>query len=102
VPLNHLMEDAATAEISRAQIWQQIRHGATLEDGRVVEKALFRALLDEELPKIEARLAAAGVRRPRLNDAAKLFRAWSEADAFVEFLTVPAYEWVLAHEPKPA
>jgi malate synthase len=44
VPLNHLMEDAATAEISRAQIWQQLHHGATLEDGRVIDRALFRAL----------------------------------------------------------
>src|SRR6201993_3827507 len=54
VPLYHLMEDAATAEISRAQVWQWIRHGAKLADGRVVDVALCGALLDEELGKLRA------------------------------------------------
>ena len=102
VPLNHLMEDAATAEISRAQIWQWLRHGATLDDGRVVDRALFRALLDEELAKIETRLGESAFRRSRFREAAKMFRAWSEAEEFVEFLTLPAYQWVVAHEPKRA
>ncbi len=102
VPLNHLMEDAATAEISRAQIWQQIRHRATLDDGRTVDKALFRALLDEEMAKAAARLGEVRFRRSRFKEAARMFRSWSEADSFVEFLTLPAYEWVVAHEPKPA
>ena len=102
VPLNHLMEDAATAEISRAQIWQQLRHGAALDDGRVVDRALFRALLDEEMAKIETRLGETAFRRSRFREAAKMFRAWSEADEFVEFLTLPAYQWVVAHEPKRA
>ena len=98
VPLNHLMEDAATAEISRAQIWQQLHHGATLEDGRVIDRALFRALLADEVAKIEARLGAA-FRKTRFKEAAKMFREWSEASRFVEFLTLPAYDWVVAHEP---
>ena len=101
VPLNHLMEDAATAEISRAQIWQQIRHGATLEDGRVIDKALFRRLLEEELAKIEKRLGTA-FRKTRFKDAARMFRDWSEAPDFVAFLTLPAYDWIIAHEPKLA
>ena len=98
VPLNHLMEDAATAEISRAQIWQQLHHGATLEDGRVIDRALFRALLADEVAKIETRLGAA-FRKTRFKEAAKMFRDWSEAPRFVEFLTLPAYDWVVAHEP---
>src|SRR6184192_2750948 len=70
VPLYHLMEDAATAEISRAQIWQWIRHGAKLDDGRVVDAALCRALLEEELGKL--RTVAEG--DSRYDDAAELFR----------------------------
>ena len=101
VPLNHLMEDAATAEISRAQIWQQIRHGATLDDGRVIDKPLFRRLLDDEVARIEKRLGTA-FKKSRFKEAARMFRDWSEAPEFVAFLTLPAYDWVIAHEPKPA
>src|SRR5437868_14658163 len=70
VPLYHLMEDAATAEISRAQIWQWIRHGAKLDDGRVVDVALCGAVLDEEL----AKLRAGADDGARYEDAAALFR----------------------------
>ncbi len=101
VPLNHLMEDAATAEISRAQIWQQIRHGATLDDGRVIDKPLFRRLLEDEVARIEKRMGT-GFRKSRFKEAARMFRDWSEAPEFVAFLTLPAYVWVIAHEPKPA
>ncbi len=101
VPLNHLMEDAATAEISRAQIWQQIRHGATLEDGRVIDKPLFRRLLEDEVAKLEKRLGPA-FKKTRFKDAARMFRDWSEAPDFVAFLTLPAYDWIIAHEPKLA
>jgi len=101
VPLNHLMEDAATAEISRAQIWQQLHHGAKLEDGRRIDRALFRRLLGEELARIEKRMGPA-FRKSRFREAARMFRDWSEASSFVEFLTLPAYDWVIAHEPKPA
>src|SRR5207302_8197826 len=54
VPLYNLMEDAATAEISRAQVWQWIRHGVHLDDGRTIDRALCRNLLDEELAKLRA------------------------------------------------
>jgi malate synthase len=101
VPLNHLMEDAATAEISRAQIWQQLHHGAKLEDGRRIDRALFRRLLGEEMARIEKRMGPA-FRKSRFKEAARMFRDWSEASSFVEFLTLPAYDWVIAHEPKPA
>jgi malate synthase len=92
VPLYYLMEDAATAEISRAQIWQWIRHGAKLEDGRVVDVALCRAVLDEELGKLRA-VADHGT---RYEDAANLFRELIEAEVFPEFLTLPAYDMITA------
>jgi malate synthase len=92
VPLYNLMEDAATAEISRAQVWQWIRHGATLKDGRPVDAALCRAVLDEELAKLRETAAERG----RYDDAAKLFRELIEASAFPEFLTLPAYDMITA------
>jgi malate synthase len=91
VPLYHLMEDAATAEISRAQVWQWIRHRAKLEDGRTNDVALCRALLEEELTRLRA-TAAAG----RHVEAAGLFRGLIEAQSFPEFLTLPGYEMITA------
>jgi malate synthase len=85
------MEDAATAEISRAQVWQWIRHGAKLDDGRTIDAALCRKALDEELAKLRE-TAGAG----RYEDAAKLFRELIEAQAFPEFLTMPAYDMITA------
>jgi len=92
VPLYHLMEDAATAEISRAQIWQWIRHRARLEDGRIVDAGLCRELLGEELEKLRQSAADSG----RYEDAAKLFRELIEAPTFPEFLTLPAYDMITA------
>ena len=92
VPLHHLMEDAATAEISRAQIWQWVRHQAKLADGRTVDLALCRTLLDEELEKLEASVGEDDIANRRFGDAAALFRALIEAPHFPEFLTLPAYE----------
>ncbi len=91
-----LMEDAATAEISRSQVWQWIRHEAQLEDGRVVTPGLVRELAGEELEKIRAEVGDdewfQHEGRPR--ESRELFEAvaLSGADEFVEFLTLPAYE----------
>jgi len=90
VPLYNLMEDAATAEISRAQVWQWIRHSATLDDGRTINAALCRELLDEELTKLREAASVGG----RYADAAKLFRELIEAPTFPEFLTMPAYDMI--------
>jgi malate synthase len=91
VPINNLMEDAATAEISRSQIWQWIRsEKGILEDGRKITKELFRTLLWEELGKVEATTLLPG----RYHDAAKLFEQLTIADEFVEFLTLPAYDQI--------
>jgi malate synthase len=96
VPLYHLMEDAATAEISRAQVWQWIRHGAKLDDGRTIDAALCRAVLDEELVKLREAAGDEAYLGGRYEDAAKLFRELIEAPAFPEFLTLPAYDMITA------
>jgi malate synthase len=98
VPLHDLMEDAATAEISRAQVWQWRRHGARLEDGRVVDAALVRATVEGELQAIARELGPERVAAGRYHDAARLFLDLVERDAFEEFLTLPAYRRVLAEE----
>jgi malate synthase len=92
VPLYHLMEDAATAEISRAQVWQWIRHGAKLEDGRAVDMALCRKALDEELATLRETTQGSS----RYQDAAKLFSELIDAPTFPEFLTLPAYDIITA------
>ena len=88
VPLYNLMEDAATAEISRAQIWQWLRHKAQLDDGREVSPTLFKSLLDDEMTK----LGAPG--RGRFDEAITLFSDMSLAQEFEEFLTLPAYRLI--------
>jgi malate synthase len=88
VPINNLMEDAATAEISRAQVWQWIRHRAKLSDGRPVTLALAREILAQEL----AKLRASGRAPQTLPQAAELFDQMFASERFTEFLTVPAYE----------
>jgi len=94
VPVFNLMEDAATAEISRSQIWQWIRSPkGKLEDGRKVTVELFRQLLKEELPKVREYQGEAGWKAGRYEDAAKLFDQITTGD-YVEFLTLPAYAMI--------
>jgi malate synthase len=93
VPIFNLMEDAATAEISRAQLWQWIRHPkGVLTDGRKVTKELFEAVLTEELSKIETAQGRERFERGRFADAASLFSQLTTNDEFVDFLTLPGYE----------
>ena len=91
-----LMEDAATAEISRSQVWQWIRHGAQLEDGRTVTPELVRDFAESELERIRAEVGDDEwfEREGRPRESRELFErvALSGADEFVEFLTLPAYE----------
>lgn len=92
-PINNLMEDAATAEISRAQVWQWIRHPkGILEDGRNITKELFLAVKEEELEKIKAEVGAEAFQTGNFTEAAQLFEDLSLADDFADFLTNPAYE----------
>jgi malate synthase len=90
VPLYNLMEDAATAEISRAQIWQWIGRAAALEDGRAVTPALFNALLDEEMSALRTALGPA-FETGRFAEAIRIFSEMSLSPGFEEFLTLPAY-----------
>jgi malate synthase len=91
VPVFNLMEDAATAEISRSQIWQWIRSPkGVLEDGRKVTVELFRRLLAEELPKVRGTLGEEAWQAGKYEEAAKLFDELTSGD-YVEFLTLPAY-----------
>jgi len=92
VPINNLMEDAATAEISRAQVWHWIRHPrGILSDGRKVTVELFRTLATEELAKIKEREGDEQYSRRRFEQASKLFDNLTTDDQFVEFLTLPGY-----------
>jgi malate synthase len=93
VPLYNLMEDAATAEISRTQLWQWIQHGAHLDDGREVTAQLYRQIRDEELPKMGS--------RPHLEKAAAIFDDLILAGELADFLTLPAYEELLRLEKEP-
>jgi malate synthase len=90
----NLMEDAATAEISRSQIWQWIRSPqGVLEDGRKVSTELFRELLAEELPKVKTLLGVKAWGAGKYEEAAQLFDQITTGE-YVEFLTLPAYDWI--------
>jgi malate synthase len=89
VPINHLMEDAATAEISRSQIWQWVRSPkGWLDDGRKVTLELFRQILEEELRRVSSQPGAASL---RYDEAAWLLDRLVSSDEFMDFLTEPAY-----------
>jgi len=90
VPLYNLMEDAATAEISRTQLWQWVHHGASLDDGRVIDGELYRRIRDEELATMGD--------RPHLQTAARIFDELILANELADFLTLPAYEEILKNE----
>jgi malate synthase len=96
VPLFNLMEDAATAEISRAQLWQWIHQNAKLSDGRVVDLPLVETIIDAELAK--QKTAVDGTRFAAYQKAADLMRDLVATPQFIEFLTVPAYQRVLKEE----
>ena len=91
VPIHNLMEDAATAEISRSQVWQWIRSTkGVLDDGRKVTAEMVRAMIPEELEKVK--VVAPNGDNPTYVRAADIFEQMSTSDAFAEFLTLPLYE----------
>jgi len=93
VPVYNLMEDAATAEISRSQVWQWIRSPrGVLEDGRKVTRELVKKLLPEELARVRSLLGEAAWSAGRYEEAAQLFESLALGDDYVEFLTLPGYE----------
>jgi malate synthase len=88
----NLMEDAATAEISRSQVWQWIHHGSRLEEGPRITRELVRSLEQEELEKIRQAVGDQAYARGRFPEAADIFEQVTLSERFVEFLTLPAYE----------
>jgi malate synthase len=90
--INNLMEDAATAEISRTQVWQWIRHGTRTAEVQPVTRDHVLGVVAEELQKIEASIGTDYYSAGRFQEAAGLFEQVALSDDFVEFLTVPAYE----------
>src|SRR6476469_2777670 len=93
VPIYNLMEDAATAEISRTQIWQWVRHGARLNDGRVIDAEMVRATIPQQLEKIRGLVGARRYESGKFELAGRLFEEMSVSENFPEFLTLRAYEF---------
>jgi malate synthase len=92
--INSLMEDAATAEISRAQIWQWVRHGTTLEDGRTVTADLVREVLDEETAKIREQVGEDTWAAGRPDETREIFERVALSEDLIEFLTLIAYDYL--------
>jgi malate synthase len=94
VPLYNLMEDAATAEICRAQVWQWVRHGAKLTDGNPVTAEMVRRFTDEQLAKMRTDLGAARFDSGAFGNAAKIFQELMTNREFPDFLTLVAYDYI--------
>lgn len=94
VAINHLMEDAATAEISRTQVWQWIRHEAKLDSGKVITSDLYLQLRAEEVEKIKAAFGEEVFNAGRFDEAIELFDKLILDNDFAEFLTLPAYNLI--------
>ena len=99
VPIFNLMEDAATAEISRAQIWHWIRSPrGVLDDGRKVTRELFQQLVPQELEKVRQILGEQQYGAGKYQEAATMFEQLTLDETFVDFLTLPAYDYITSHE----
>ena len=96
VPIYNLMEDAATAEISRAQVWQWIKHQATLADGSTVTADRFTKTVAEEMDRVKSEIGEAKYAAGKFKEARELFERLSLAPRFEDFLTLPAYALVTA------
>ncbi|CAM3082825.1 malate synthase A [Vibrio mytili] len=94
VPIYGLMEDAATAEISRASIWQWIQHGKSLDNGETVTKALFETYLKEEVDVVKREIGEARYQAGRFDEAAQLMAELTTSDELTNFLTVPGYDYL--------
>lgn len=95
VPIYNMMEDAATAEISRAQIWQQVKYGLDFVDGTKASPELFDTCLGEEMERVKGEVGAEAFEKGRFPEAIALFRTLSLAPKFEDFLTVPAYQKIV-------
>jgi malate synthase len=95
VPIYNLMEDAATAEISRSQIWQWLKFGAKLEGGQKATKQFFERCLREEMERVKEEVGPEAYAKGRFKEAIAIFRAMSTSKTFETFLTLPAYKKIL-------
>ena len=95
VPLFNLMEDAATAEISRTQVWQWLHHKKTLDDGRPVDRALVEQVIGEELDAWRDRVGAERYMHGKYDEAGRMFADLVFNETLVEFLTLPAYDRIV-------
>jgi malate synthase len=102
VPLYNLMEDAATSEISRTQVWQWIHHGAKLDDGRLLDTDLFHRILEQEMARIEQTVGPQRFQSGRFQEARDLFDRLSTSRELEDFLTIPAYEVLIQSEAGPS
>jgi malate synthase len=91
VAIHNLMEDAATAEISRSQIWQWVHNGTRLADGDVVTEELVRRVIEQEVARIRASVGEEAFAAGRFADARAVFEQVALSDDYVDFLTLPAY-----------
>jgi len=89
VPIYHMMEDAATAEICRAQVWQWLRHGAVMEDGRTVDPGLVNGIVERTVEELRDKIPA-----QQLSDAQRLYEEMILSPEFPEFLTLRAYDYL--------
>lgn len=94
VPIYGMMEDAATAEISRASIWQWIKHGKSLDNGEIVTKELFTQYLNEEIEVVKTELGTERFNSGRFDEAAKLMADLTTSSELTNFLTVPGYNYL--------
>ncbi|MBZ5611716.1 MAG: malate synthase A [Acidobacteriia bacterium] len=94
VPIYNLMEDAATAEICRAQVWQWVRHGAKMNDGRTVTAAFVVDAIHQQLDKLRGELGAERFNQGKFETAAKMFEQMMTSSDFAEFLTLGAYNYI--------
>ncbi|WP_187265253.1 malate synthase A [Vibrio parahaemolyticus] len=94
VPIYGLMEDAATAEISRASIWQWIQHGKSLDNGQQVTKALFETYLQEEVEVVKQEVGEERYQAGRFEEGAQLMAKLTTSDELTNFLTVPGYDYL--------
>jgi malate synthase len=94
VPIYGLMEDAATAEISRSSIWQWIHHGKDLSNGKKITVELFREFMNEEMETIKGELGEERFNAGRFDEAAKIMDRFTTSEELVDFLTVPAYDYL--------
>ena len=92
VAIRNLMEDAATAEIARSQLWQWLRHGARLDDGRVVDRELVKRVIDEEFAALREELGPEAFAESRVEEARELLERLALGERLEPFLTIAGYE----------